>query len=38
MIGTYIDEVFMDMQVVGITRDGTMDVKEGEEVLATEVE
>jgi hypothetical protein len=26
------------MQVVGITRDGARDIKEGEEVLSTEVE
>ncbi len=38
MIGTYIDEVFINMQVVGITRDGARDIKEGEEVLSTEVE
>jgi hypothetical protein len=35
MIGTYIDGVFMDMQVASVTKDNTRDVEEGEEVLAS---
>ncbi len=35
MIGTYIDGVFMDMQVASVTKNNTRDVEEGEEVLAS---
>jgi hypothetical protein len=37
-IRTYIDGVFMDMQVINVVRENTRDVEEGEEMLATKVE
>ncbi len=38
MIGIDIDGVFMDMQAASVARDNAKDIKEGEEMLATEVE
>ncbi len=38
MIGTNINGVFMDMQVVGVTRNNARDIEEGEEVLVAKVE
>jgi hypothetical protein len=38
MIGTYVDGVFMDMQITNVVRDNAKDVEEGDEMLIVKVE